>query len=92
MGKVLARGLGWGYRVADLTFYVRAGEQIVDQELKLRTIVTQKLPVIEDAAVTLQMVKSARVTRAYIVDRLFQRRVADMKGLKDEGPMRIHKT
>jgi hypothetical protein len=86
MGKVLAQGLAWGYRVEDLAFYVKAGEEIVDREMKLRKIVTRNLALAEDAATTLEMVKSARVTRAYVVDRLFQQRVAKMRGLKDEGP------
>jgi hypothetical protein len=34
MGKVLAQGLAWGYRVEDLVFYVQAGEEIVDREMK----------------------------------------------------------
>lgn len=33
------------------------------------------------------MVKHARMCRAYVIDRLFQRRVAAMKDLKDRGAL-----
>ena len=84
MGRVLAQGLSWGYGIKDLVFYVDTGEQIVDRELALRKVQTRNLPVSEDAAITLEMVKSARISRAYVTDRLFQCRVSEMKGLKDE--------
>jgi hypothetical protein len=45
---------------------------------------TGHLPDEEDAALTIEMVKSARMCRAYIIDRLFQHRVAAMRDLKDE--------
>ncbi len=84
MGRVLAQGLRWGYRISDLVFYVETGEQIVDRELALRKVLTRNLSVSQDAAMTLEMVKSARISRAYVTDRLFQRRIAEMKSLKDE--------
>lgn len=86
MGKVLAQGLTWGLRIEDLSFYVETGEQIVDHEMKFRKTLTGNRPFHEDAAMTLEMVISARVSRAYITDRLFQHRVAGLRGLKDEMP------
>jgi hypothetical protein len=37
-----------------------------------------------DAERTLMMVRAARATRSYVIDRLFQLRIAASKGLKDE--------
>ena len=42
------------------------------------------LPLEQDAAMSLELVKDARMTRAYIIDRLFQHRVAAMRDLKEE--------
>lgn len=86
MGKALAQGLAWGFKIEDLTFYVETGKKIVAHEMALRPKLTRNLPLPVDAAMTLEMVKSARVSRAYVIDRLFQKRVAAMKDLKDEGP------
>jgi hypothetical protein len=68
----------------DIKYYVELGEKIVDQEMALRRRMTGHLPDEEDAALTIEMVKSARMCRAYIIDRLFQHRVAAMRDLKDE--------
>ena len=51
--------------------------------MAVRKRLTHHLPYDEDAALTIELVKSARMMRAYIIDRLFQSRVADMKDLKD---------
>jgi hypothetical protein len=44
---------------------------------------TGHLSVEEDAALTVEMVKSARMCRAYIIERLFQHRAAVMRDLKE---------
>ena len=84
MGKMYARGFSRGLEVEHLTYYVRFGEKIVDHEMALRRRLTRHLPHEQDAARTMEMVKNARLTRAYIIDRLFQRRVAAMRDLKEE--------
>ncbi len=85
MGAMYARGLGLGLKIEDMTYYVELGEKIVDHEMDLRTRMTHHLSYEEDAARTLQMVKNARMCRAYVIDRLFQRRVAGMRDLKSNG-------
>jgi hypothetical protein len=45
---------------------------------------TEGTPLQARMLLSLEMVKSARVSRAYITDRLFQPRVAGLRGLKDE--------
>ena len=84
LGSMYARALAAGVRIADLTYYVDLGEKIVDHEMALRRRLTHYLHEAEDAAMTIELVKNARMSRAYIIDRLFQHRVAAMQHLKDE--------
>lgn len=84
MGKMYGRAYSWGMRATDLTYYIELGEKIVDHEVDLRKKMTHTLSNHEDAAMTIEMVKNARMGRAYIIDRLFQHRVAGMKELKTE--------
>lgn len=83
MGRVYAQALSWGIRVEDLEFYVDLGEQIVDRELQLRQNRTQELNYNENIETTMQMLKNARSCRSYILDRLFQDRVASMKDINE---------
>jgi DNA-binding transcriptional MerR regulator len=85
MGAMFARALQAGVRVDDLKYYVTLGEKIVDREMALRHRLTGHLSDPEDAALTIEMVKSARLCRAYVIDRLFQQRVAGMRTLKEEA-------
>jgi DNA-binding transcriptional MerR regulator len=85
MGRMFARGFAWGLRIEDVTYYVELGEKIVDHEMALRSRMTHPLSDKENASLTMEMVKNARRSRAYIIDRLFQHRVAGMKDLKDTG-------
>lgn len=83
MGRIYARALSAGVRVGDLAYYVEYGEKIVDREMALRSRMTRSLPFPEDAARTIGMVRDARRCRAYVIDRLFQHRVASMRDLKE---------
>jgi DNA-binding transcriptional MerR regulator len=83
MGKMYAAVAAYGLRGADMTAYVDLCEKVVTHEMAVRKRLTHHLPYDEDAALTIELVKSARMMRAYIIDRLFQRRVAAMKDLKD---------
>jgi DNA-binding transcriptional MerR regulator len=84
MGRMLLGALNFGIRAGDLSYYAEFGEKIVDREMALRNRMTGRLPYQEDASATMAMVKNARMCRAYIIDRLFQHRVAAMKDLKAE--------
>jgi hypothetical protein len=53
--------------------------------MAVRKRLTHHLPYDQDATLTIELVKSARMMRTYLIDRLFQRRVAAMKDLKDRG-------
>ena len=84
IGKIYAHVLGNGLRIEDMRYYVDLGEKIVDHEMSLRRYLTHHLPHEQDAALSMELVKDARMTRAYIIDRLFQHRVASMRDLKEE--------
>jgi DNA-binding transcriptional MerR regulator len=84
MGRMYLGAFNFGIRARDLAYYAELGEKIVDREMELRNRMTGHLPYQEDAAATTQMVGNARMCRAYIIDRLFQHRVAAMKDLKDQ--------
>ncbi len=84
IGEVFAWALSLGFEVEDFTYYVTLGEQIVEQEFALRSKITTPLPYDEDAQITLRMVANARLSRAYIIDRLFQHRVAAMTDIKEQ--------
>jgi DNA-binding transcriptional MerR regulator len=83
IGRAYFRALENGMQPEDMAFYVELGEKIVDREMALRRRVTHHLSNSEDAALTSQLVQSARMTRSYIIDRLFKQRVAAMRDLKE---------
>jgi len=84
LGTIYAEGESMGLELSDITFYPRLGKKIVDEEMSLRQRLTTHLPHDQDAARTTQLVQSARAMRSYVIDRLFQRRVAASRHLKDE--------
>lgn len=84
MGRLLAGALGRGVGPEDLAFYHRLGSKIVDEEMALRSRITKELPPTADAEITLALTQAARATRGYVIDRLFQHRVAGARHLKDE--------
>lgn len=83
MGKMYATASAQGLSGKDMHAYVELCEKIVDHEMAVRKRLTHHLSYDEDAALTIDLVKAARMMRAYIIDRLFQQRVAAMKDLKD---------
>ena len=85
--RMYLEAFNFGIRTRDLSYYAELGETIVDREMALRNRMTGRLPYQNDAAATIQMVKNARMCRAYVIDRLFQHRVAAMKDLKDAPPL-----
>lgn len=84
IGRIYAQTRALGLRPEDATYYVELGEKMVDHEMAVRNRITRHLPYDQDAMVTMEMVNSARALRAYIIDRLFQHRVAAMQDLKED--------
>lgn len=85
MAEVLIKRAEAGLTPADASFYPRIANQLVDEEMAVRHRVTHNLPDAQDALITAEMVQAARAMRSYIIDRIFQRRVAAAKSLKDES-------
>lgn len=84
MGQIYALILSNGLDEQDLTYYVDLGEKVVDHEMTLRRRMTHHLPHEADAALSMELVKYARITRSYVIDRLFQHRIAGMRDLKED--------
>jgi DNA-binding transcriptional MerR regulator len=85
IGRSYAQGLALGIKVSDMAFYAIAAKRIVDEEMRLRARITAHLPEDQDAGLTQRLVRSARATRNYVIDRTFQRRIVAAGHLKDEG-------
>ena len=83
MGKAFADAFSWGIQVRDLAFYVELGEKMVDREVELRHQITHDLAYEQDAEITLEMTKNARLSRSYILQRLFLRRISKMRDIKE---------
>jgi DNA-binding transcriptional MerR regulator len=82
VGRVLKGALDLGVSPEECVFYPRLAEKIVDEEMALRQRFTEGLTVPENAALTLELTRGARVMRNYILDRVFQWRIIAMSGLK----------
>jgi hypothetical protein len=65
-------------------FYPKLADRTVKEELELRLGHTRDLSFDEDAVMTLEMTRIARGLRAYIIDRVVQRRLIACKGLKNK--------
>jgi DNA-binding transcriptional MerR regulator len=85
MAQVLEARASMGLTPQDASFYPRIANQLVDEEMAIRHRMTHDLPFSEDATVTMGMVQAARAMRSYVIDRVFQRRIASAQSLKDEG-------
>lgn len=84
-GRMYARGIALGATPADLAFYARAAQEIVDGEMRLRQKLTGHLPEDEDAERTKGLAEAAKGVRNYVIDRVFQLRVVKARSLKDGG-------
>ncbi len=83
VGKIYAGGIAMGTELSDIVFYADAAKRIVDGEMRLRKKLTAHLPEEQDAETTTKLVEAARAVRNYVIDRVFQKRVASMDDLKD---------
>jgi DNA-binding transcriptional MerR regulator len=86
MGRMYRGAFDDGVRLGDLAFYVDLGEAIVAQEMALRDRMIGHRPAAEDASAMARVVRCTRMCRAYVVDRLFQRRLTDRKAPSSEAP------
>lgn len=84
-GRAFAASFARGIRASDLAFYASLAKEVVDHEMRLRRRLTGHLPEGQDAQVTADLTRGARALRNYIIDRVFQRRVAAAMTLQDEA-------
>lgn len=85
IGTIYAKGISMGVQVSDMVFYADAAQTIVDGEMRVRQKLTAHLPEDQDTEATKNLIQAARATRNYVIDRAFQKRVASVRDLKDEG-------
>jgi len=64
-----------GIGPADVAYYRRLAEEMVDCEMALRDRVVADMPPNENAAVTMKMTQATQGLRAYAFNRAFQRRI-----------------
>ena len=83
-GKMYAAAFALGLKASDLVFYRNIAKELVDQEMLLRRRLTGHLPDDRDARVTALLTRGARTLRNYVIDRVFQHRVAAAGALKDK--------
>jgi DNA-binding transcriptional MerR regulator len=84
VGRVYAGAFALGLGPSDLAFYTAVAHELVDREMSLRRRLTSHLPDEQDARLTTELTRGARILRNYVMDRVFQHRVAGAKTLKDE--------
>ncbi len=72
-----------GFHPEAFSFYSKFARQIVDAEIALRDAHTRDLDFQENAALTLEITRVARSLRAYVTDRILQKRLIAFKGLKN---------
>lgn len=72
---VLKKVLNFGHDIRELTFYIELGERIVDKEIALRKKAVQGKSTKENIKITTEISMIADYLRAYVLRRLFQRRI-----------------
>lgn len=75
IGKVIKSSISLGLTAEDTAFYTEFAEKIAVHEMTVRNRLTSGLPNEEKVAVTIELTKLARSTRAYVIDRMFQHKI-----------------
>jgi DNA-binding transcriptional MerR regulator len=84
IGRVLKKCRELRLPLEGATFYPRLARQIVDHEITIRDRMIKGFSLEANATLTLEMTRSARALRPYIIDRIFQRRVMSRTSLGSE--------
>ncbi len=85
IGRIL-KGIGeLGLTPEETSFYPRLAREIVDHEMAVRDRLVKGLALEDNATLTLQLTRTARALRPYIIDRVFQHRVMSRKSIDGEG-------
>jgi DNA-binding transcriptional MerR regulator len=86
VGRVCRDALAAGLRPRDLSFYGEIGETIAAAEMALHTRLAGRRSTDADVAARLNTL--AHLCRTYVVDRIFQERIAAMETAPEEEPTR----
>ena len=86
IGRLLKKGFDLGLSIQALAFYPQLADTIVEREIALRGECTRGLAYEQDAAVTLELARMARSLRAYVIDRVMQKRLITFQGLTERAP------
>ncbi len=74
IGKVVRQAIDIGIRPKDVVYYRRFAEKIVDKDMAIRKRLIKDQSFEDAIALTLDLTRIARSFRAYVVDRVFQKR------------------
>jgi DNA-binding transcriptional MerR regulator len=72
---ILKRIMDFGLDIRRLDFYVRLGNEIIDQEISLRRDAVHGMTAKENIRITTDISRVAEFLRSYVLKRLFQRRI-----------------
>ena len=73
-----------GVQPEELGFYPELSEMLVDKELKLSQKHTKGISFEKDAAIILELTRLARSIRAYVFDRIMQKKLIILKGIEEQ--------
>lgn len=83
LGRLLYTALAQGFLAEELAFYPKLSERIVDEEMQLSKKHTKGISFENDAGTILELTRLARGIRAYIVDRLMQKKLIKYKDIEE---------
>ncbi len=79
VGSMLSQNLELGITVESLSYYPQLAKRIVEKEIAIQEELTQNKDYEEALAMTLDLTRNARILRSYIIDRIFQKQIAQQK-------------
>jgi len=83
IGRILRLAGDLGIKPEEAEYYPRFAEEIVTKEMAIHKRLVNNLPYEEAINVTMELTRVARALRAYIIDRVFQRRAISQEITKD---------
>ncbi len=85
IGRILKESGELGLTPEETFFYPRLAREIVDHEMAVRDRLVKGLSLEDNATLTLQLTRTARALRPYVINRTFQHRVMSRKSIDGEG-------
>jgi len=85
IGRILRLAGDLGIKPEEAEYYPRLAEEIVAKEMAIHTRLVNNLPYEEAINVTMELARVARSLRAYIIDRVFQKRALSQEIFDDKA-------